>query len=57
MIAWEISQEFATSWGWLLDDASIRATNFWRGERGEPPLVVHDSGGGFVEELPHDGCG
>jgi len=50
-VAWEVSQEFATSWWWLLDQASIRATNFWRGERGESPLVLPDSGGCDMEEI------
>ncbi|MCJ1273495.1 hypothetical protein MMC21_001287 [Puttea exsequens] len=39
---WEASQWFATTWGWLLDEDLIRTSNFWRGERGEPPLEIPD---------------
>ncbi len=43
MIAWEVKQSFATSWWWLLGEEIIRASNFWRGERGEGPLILPDA--------------
>jgi len=39
-MGWEISAEFARKWWFLIDDAMIQATNFWRGQRGEEALVV-----------------
>lgn len=39
-IGWEISQEFADRWGWLLDGESVRNSNFWRMERGDVLLDV-----------------
>lgn len=50
-LAWEVSQEFASSWFWLLDEGLIRTTNYWRGERGEAELVLPASGDVAVEEL------
>ena len=58
-VAWEVTQGFATNWAWLLDEQTIRNSNFWRGERGEGPLVLPDLGrpamddfsGGILEEL------
>ena len=43
-VAWEVTQTFATSWAWLLDEQTVRSSNFWRGERGEGPLVLPDLG-------------
>lgn len=37
---WEIRPEFARKWWFLMDDSIISTTNFWRGQRGEEPLVV-----------------
>lgn len=37
-VGWEFSQTFADQWGWLLDAACVASSNFWRYERGEPPL-------------------
>ena len=37
-MGWEVSQEFCSKWGWLLDESTIRYSNFWRAERGELPL-------------------
>ena len=39
-VAWEVTQAFATNWAWLLDEQTVRNSNFWRGERGEGPLVL-----------------
>lgn len=39
-VGWEFSQSFADQWGWLLDEGSIASSNFWRFERGEPPLKL-----------------
>lgn len=35
---WEFSQSFVDRWGWLMDEGSIDSSNFWRFERGDPPL-------------------
>ena len=37
---WEIGPKFAKKWWFLLDAEILRTTNFWRGQRGEPPLVL-----------------
>ncbi|KAL9127324.1 MAG: hypothetical protein Q9175_007757 [Cornicularia normoerica] len=50
-LAWEISQAFVTNWAWLMDNEIIRCSNFWRGERGEGPLVVPDLGGIILGEI------
>jgi hypothetical protein len=39
-VGWEMSAEFARKWWFLIDDAMIQATNFWRVQRGEEALVV-----------------
>ncbi|KAL8944181.1 MAG: hypothetical protein Q9216_000605 [Gyalolechia sp. 2 TL-2023] len=39
-VGWEFSQSFADRWGWLLDAACVESSNFWRFERGEPPLKL-----------------
>ena len=39
-LGWEVSQEFADRWGWLLDGETIRTSNFWRMERGDVPLHI-----------------
>lgn len=39
-MGWEVSQDFVDRWGWILDDETIRSSNFWRVERGEPPLCI-----------------
>lgn len=40
-----------TNWAWLMDNEIIRCSNFWRGERGEGPLVVPDLGGLILGEI------
>lgn len=58
-IAWEVTQSFATNWAWLLDEQTVRNSNFWRGERGESPLILPDLGrpamgdfsGGIMEDF------
>ncbi|MCJ1460129.1 hypothetical protein MMC28_010508 [Mycoblastus sanguinarius] len=50
-MAWEISQAFMSKWAWLLDDDTVRCSNFWRAERGESPLVVPDLGVGLQGEV------
>ncbi|KAL2049710.1 hypothetical protein ABVK25_010051 [Lepraria finkii] len=49
--AWEVSQTFATNWAWLMDEKTIRSSNFWRGERGEDPLVLPDFGGAALDDM------
>lgn len=39
-IGWEFSQSFVDQWAWLMDEGSISSSNFWRFERGEPPLKL-----------------
>ena len=39
-MGWEVSQNFADRWGWILDGETIRCSNFWRMERGEAPLHI-----------------
>ena len=39
-MGWEVSQEFANKWGWIMDEATVYYTNFWRAERGELPLTL-----------------
>ena len=36
--SFELSQEFVSDWGWLLDEESLSTTNFWRAQRGEEAL-------------------
>jgi hypothetical protein len=39
-MGWEVGEDFATRWWFLIDDGIIRTTNFWRAQRGEKPLRV-----------------
>jgi len=39
-MGWEVSQDFADRWGWILDAETVRCSDFWRTERGEPPLEI-----------------
>lgn len=39
-MGWEVSQDFADRWGWILDLETIRSSDFWRTERGESPLAI-----------------
>lgn len=39
-IGWEISEDFAKKWWFLVDDGIIQTTNFWRSQRGEKPLAL-----------------
>ena len=52
---WEMSEGFFVKWGWLFRGVPgmLEATNRWRGERGEEPLVdvVDDDGDGGGEEV------
>ena len=50
-VAWEVTQSFATNWAWLLDEQTIRHSNFWRGERGESPLVLPDLGRSAMDDI------
>ncbi|KAK5093987.1 hypothetical protein LTS08_008771 [Lithohypha guttulata] len=43
-MGWEMSQSFTNDWAWLLDEETIQYSNFWRAERGEPPLVMPGTG-------------
>ena len=48
-MGWEVAQGFVDKWGWILDDETIKSSNFWRGERGEGPLDLSSRTLGFVE--------
>ena len=50
-VAWEVSQTFAANWAWLLDEEIIRSSNFWRGERGDGPLILPDFGGASLNNM------
>ena len=50
-VAWEVTQTFATNWAWLLDEQTIQHSNFWRGERGESPLVLPDLGRSAMDDI------
>lgn len=50
-LAWEVSQTFVNKWAWLLDDETLRSSNFWRAERGEAALVIPDMESREVEEV------
>ena len=51
LAAWEVKPSFAMKWWWLLDQEIIKASNFWRGERGEEPLVIPAGPMGMIEEV------
>lgn len=38
-MGWEVDEEFAKRWWFLMGDDIIRTTNFWRSQRGEMPLT------------------
>lgn len=42
-MGWEVGPEFVTKWWFLIDDQILRATNFWRRQRGEEALVLATS--------------
>lgn len=37
-MSWELSQPTLERWGWLLGREWVARTNFWRRQRGFPPL-------------------
>jgi len=37
-ISWEVSQQLLERWGWLLGKEFIGRCNWWRRQRGAPPL-------------------
>jgi hypothetical protein len=39
-IGWEVGEDFAKKWWFLLDEGIIQTTNFWRSQRGETPLSL-----------------
>jgi hypothetical protein len=39
-MGWEVSQDFAKKWWFLIEESMIHTTNFWRAQRGEDALVV-----------------
>jgi hypothetical protein len=39
-MAWELSPEFVRKWWFLVDEGMLRASNFWRGQRGEAALTI-----------------
>jgi hypothetical protein len=50
-LGWEVSEDFTQKWWFLLDEEVIRASNFWRRQRGDKPLevpFVHTRGKGPV---------
>ncbi|RSM12408.1 hypothetical protein CEP52_002497 [Fusarium oligoseptatum] len=40
--SWEVSEEFAKKWWFLIDGELLRATNFWRRQRLEPSISAND---------------
>ncbi|KAK0763312.1 hypothetical protein N5P37_004299 [Trichoderma harzianum] len=38
---WEMQEDFATKWSWVVADDILEETNFWRVSRGEEPLLPH----------------
>ena len=38
-MGWEVSEAFLCKWFFLLDRTILQSTNFWRGQRSEPPLT------------------
>jgi hypothetical protein len=42
-MGWEVGPDFARKWWFLMDDAVMRTTNFWRAQRGEEALLVAPS--------------
>lgn len=49
-MGWEISQEFLEKWEGIVDEETIKCSNFWRFERGEGPLEW-GVGGGVLGEV------
>jgi hypothetical protein len=39
-LAWEVGPEFARKWWFLMDNEILRASNFWRRQRGEQDLMM-----------------
>ena len=39
-MGWEVSEEFARRWWFLIDGGIVRTSNFWRAQRGETPLAL-----------------
>jgi hypothetical protein len=39
-ISWEVSPNIAHKWWFLFDHSMINASNFWRSQRGEPPMSL-----------------
>lgn len=50
-MSWEVSQGFADRWGYILDDETIRFSNFWRLERGDTPLQLPSNTIQFIEDF------
>lgn len=50
-MGWEASQQFVDQWGWIMDEETIRYSNFWRFERGELPLVKPATVGEILGEV------
>lgn len=40
--SWEVSEEFAKKWWFLIDGELLQATNFWRRQRLEPSISASD---------------
>ncbi|GKZ24687.1 hypothetical protein AbraIFM66951_003498 [Aspergillus brasiliensis] len=40
---WEVSETFLRKWGWVVEgcDDLVKSTNWWRGIRGEEPLIFN----------------
>lgn len=39
-MGWEVTEDFAKRWWFLMDGGIIQTTNFWRSQRGEMPLSL-----------------
>ncbi|KAF4625895.1 hypothetical protein G7Y89_g12269 [Cudoniella acicularis] len=48
---WEVGEEFARKWWFLMTDEVLESANFWRMARGEHRLTLENIKEGFVKEL------
>ncbi|MCJ1475619.1 hypothetical protein MMC13_004282 [Lambiella insularis] len=53
-MSWEVSEEFAERWSWLIDPDTIRYSNFWRASRGDQPLRLKGAPGYTTRETGAD---
>jgi hypothetical protein len=51
--SWEIEEQFAMKWWFLMGEEVLRGTNTWRGSRGQRALTVSDIKNRFKKEGFH----